>query len=196
MNISSLNTLGTLFTLLPGLLTYLVVHFLTARERKLEATEAVLMGLGFTVIVNTLYAVAANFSKLPAEPNLPSLTIIALTIGLVVSISTNNGLGYAILRKSRLTKESSWRSTWVTALKTFDEEGGDWVFVYLSDGSRLLGAVAGYSSDITDGHLALQDCSWVKADDEKIKTPGVILIPGEQIVTLQLLTPMQEPLHA
>lgn len=188
MNSGNLNTLGTLWALLPGLLTFLIIRFLTERERKLEATEAILLGLGYTVLINFLYSVIAKVCDFSAIPSLSSLSILAICLGFTIAWLSNEGLIFKTLRSLNFTQESSWRSIWVTALKDFEGEGGEHVFLYMKDGGKIMGALKGYSSDFSDSHLALTDCYWIDHENEKTQTPGTIIIPTDQISTIQLLT--------
>jgi len=50
-DLGKIDSLGLLFTLLPGLLTFVIVHAMTARGQKIEPIEAVLYGLAYTLAV-------------------------------------------------------------------------------------------------------------------------------------------------
>lgn len=188
MNVGSLETLGTLFTLLPGLLTFLIVRFLTNREKKIEATEAILMGLGYTLIINVVVRAIGGSDIGNVDTNLFSLTIVAITLALAVSLSINNGLIYSALRACKLTSESSWATTWATAFREYEQQKGEHILVYLKDNTKIMGAIKGWSASSERGDIALLESYWINENNEKIYAPGLVLIPRDQITMIQFLS--------
>lgn len=185
-SIGSLDTLGAVFALLPGLLTYVIVRALTARERKLDAIEAILHGLAYTLLVHAIWAILTLWSWIPT-PDMPGLSLCAIGIGIVVAKISNSGWIYAFLRFCRITDEASWQSTWEASFRNAAKEIGEFAVLHLKDGRRLMGAVRGYSAEQSKGHIALDQCQWLMQEGDPMPAVGLILIPGEEIVFVQHL---------
>ena len=188
--LGSLDSLGILFALLPGLLTFLVVRELTARERKLETVEAVLHGLAYTLIVHAIWAILTLKSWLPT-PDIVGLSLTSIGLGIGVSVATNKGWIYAILRYCQVTNESAWHSTWETAFRQVGFTGSDYIVLHRKDGRRIMGGLRGYSATQGDGHVCIDRAQWL-TQDEATPAVGVMLFPAEDIIFIQFMPETEE----
>ncbi len=190
-NLGKFESLGILFTLLPGLVTYLIVHSLTAREKKHEAAEVILHALAYTLIVYAIWSFLTLKSCFPT-PDLLGLLLTAITFGLCFAILVNWGIIYTVLQYYGLTGESAWHSIWYTTFRYSHGEDFEYALLYLKDKSKLRGAIRGYSRNQKDGHVALESGCWIDDDNNEIPADGLLLIPGEEITMIHFLPPFTE----
>jgi hypothetical protein len=183
-----MENLGLLFSLLPGLLTYIVVRALTARERKLDAVEAVLHGLAYTVLVHSLWELLTLKSWIPT-PDLAGLSLCSLVIGLTIAKCHSRGWIYNLLRRFGLTEESTWQSAWETSFRMARADGREYAVLYLKDGRRIMGAVRGFSSEQNAGHVAIDRSQWLSEKNEATVIPGLMLLSANEILSVQFLDP-------
>lgn len=186
--VGKMETLGLLFSLLPGLLTYIVVRALTARERKLDAVEAVLHGLAYTVLVHALWALLTLKSWIPT-PEIVGLSFCSLAIGLMIAKCHSRGWIYNLLRRFGLTEESTWQSAWETSFREARAAGREYAVLYLKDGRRIMGAVRGFSSEQSSGHVAIDQSQWLNDENEVTAIPGLMLLSANEIWSVQFLDP-------
>jgi Family of unknown function (DUF6338) len=162
--IGPIDALGTLFVLLPGLVTFLVVRYLTTRERKIEATDAILQGLAYTLLANALWAAAKLFGSLIPTPDIVGLPLSGLLLGLMVAWLVNQDFIFSLLRKIGITNEASWSTIWESTLRDFKKLHGTYVVITLDDGRRVQGWLVGFSSEQKDGHVCLQNIQWIDVE--------------------------------
>lgn len=187
-SVGKLESLGLLFSLLPGLLTYIVVRALTARERKLDAVEAVLHGLAYTVLVHALWELLTLNSWIPT-PDLVGISLCSLVIGLAIAKCHSRGWIYNLLRLCGITEESTWQSAWETSFRMARADGREYAVLYLKDGRRIMGAVRGFSSEQSAGHVAIDRSRWLCENNEVIAIPGLMLLSANDVLSVQFLDP-------
>ena len=183
----SLDSLGVLFALLPGLITLLLVRSLTVRGRKLDPAEAILHALAYTLLVHAIWAVLTGIGSFLPTPDLVGLSLCAVGLGLVLSWLTNSGAIYKALRAARLTREASWPSIWESAFKEFRATIGEYAVFEFKDGRRLLGAIRAFSAHQNEGHIYLDRPRWIDSDEAQPEQPGTILVNASDISFVQFL---------
>ncbi len=178
-----------LFALLPGFLTYTVVHALTNRERSLNSVEAVLHAFGYTLVVHAVWWLLTRWSWIPT-PDLVGLPFCAVAVGLVIAKVSNGGTVYRWLQKLGISGQPPWPSIWETAFRTTWMEGSEYVVVHLRDGRRVMGAVRGYSAVQTGGHVAIICAQWLtddREDEREANNHTLLLVPADEIRFLEFL---------
>lgn len=198
-SLSDEKALGLLFTLFPGLLTFLIVRLLTAREKKLDAVEAILHGLAYTLLVNLIWELLCwPGSYIPTSDIIGlGLTSVALAIGL--SLAINNRLTYRLLQRVRVTSEPEFATIWETTFRTARTEIGSYAVLTLDDERRIMGELRGFSPEQSGGHVMLAKWEWLTEDtkdtEEFTANTGWVLIPAERIIVVQFLPRIQDGLN-
>lgn len=185
-NIGSIDSLGVLFVLLPGLLTCLIVKALTSRERKLEAVEVVLHALAYTLIVHAVWSFLTLWSWIPT-PDIVGLSIVSVVLGLIVAKVNSRGWIFDGLRHVGLTAESSWQSTWESSFRHAARSGMDYVVLHFKDGRRVMGEVRGYSAEQLNGHITLDRVKWLVSTGNPIEMEGLLVVAASDVVFVQFL---------
>ncbi len=184
--VANVESLGILFALLPGLLVYFIVHSLTDREREIKATEAILHGLAYTLLVHAVWTFLTLWAIIPT-PDILGLSLCAIGVGITIARINNKGWIYDALRHYGITGASSWSSTWRTSFRFARQSVGTYVILHMKDGRRIRGIVRGYSGEQVSGHVALDHADWLGEDGSIVKAPGLLLFPGEWIRFVQFL---------
>lgn len=86
-SLRNLETIGLLFTLFPGLVTYLIVRLLTCRDSRLDAVQAILYGLAYTVLAHFFWAIAKWPGSYLPTPDIVGLGSTAIILGIGISVS-------------------------------------------------------------------------------------------------------------
>ncbi|WP_417736488.1 DUF6338 family protein [Rosistilla oblonga] len=188
-SVGKLSDLGIVFALLPGLVTYLVVRLCTGRERKIDVTETILHGLAYTLLSHAVWVVCTLPGSLLPTPEIVSLTLSAIVVGLVVSLAINRRVAFRTLRKLGLTREPEFPTVWETTFKLSEHDVGEYVVLELDDERRILGAILGVSPEQRDGHIALQRSQWLPMtpNDATIQIEGWFLIPAARVCSIHFL---------
>ena len=179
-------------SLLPGLVTYVIVHLLSSRTKKMETVDAILIGLTYTLIIQGIWHLLKASGSLIPTPDVVGTTLIAMVLGLVLSVLINHGIIYNVLRSLKITTQPQWRSIWETSFRSSETELDSWVILELNNGRRIMGYVIGYSGEREDGHVCLKDPRWLNDSDENSvdeQTPidGWFLTDNSQIVSVHFL---------
>ncbi len=186
-SVGNVKSLELLFTLLPGLLTYLLVRSLTARERRVEATEAILHGLAYTLLVHAMWTVCTSIGTWFPTPDIVGLSLCSLLLGVVVSRLSNRGAIYEFLRRVGVTSESGWASIWESAFREFRTTRGEYGVFHSRDGRRIMGAIRGYSLQQSGGHICLERAQWLEGLEALAELPGMVLIPADDVQFIEFL---------
>jgi hypothetical protein len=172
-------------TLLPGLITYLVVKLLTARDEKIETADAIVKGLAYTVVAHAFWALLSKLEQFHDFPTLSGLVIISLTVGVLSSCVLLSGMLYKVLRLLGFSDQSDYSSTWESYLKKLGRDGFEYSQIHLKDGRIIFGAIIEYSGKQSDGHLIVSECDWLDEDGKQTPVEGLFLVPCSEIVLLQ-----------
>ena len=184
--IPNLDATGVLFALLPGLLAFLVVRSLTARDKPLETNEIVLHSLAYTLSVNAIWSLLCIASWFPT-PNVVGLCLTAIGFAICLARLINTGTGYKLLAKMKITKESPWPTVWESVFRNAYNEIGEWATIELKDGRRILGAIRYFSSSPKDGHVAIDQARWLLDNNEQLISPGLLVFRGDDIEIIQFM---------
>lgn len=187
-DVGKLDSLGILFSLLPGLLTYVVQRALSGREQKLEAVDAILHGLAYTVLVHAVWAVLTMWSWFPT-PDIFGLCACAIALGAIVAKCKNSGWFYGALRFCGLSRESSWPTIWETSFREASRLGSEYAVLHLKDRRRVMGAVRFYSHDQASGHVILERAQWLDSADGIGQIEGMFVVSGSDVQFVQFLFP-------
>lgn len=167
----STDFLNILKFLLPGFLTAWIFHAFTSYPKPSQF-ERVVQALIFTIFVQVLtylikkicLLIGGNLFSLgswtPDTGLIWSYTS-AVVIGLIFSYAANNDSFHALLRKLKLTKQTSYHCEWFGA---FHAREDSWVVLHLIDDKRIYGWPHEWPSDPSKGHFVLMNPSWIDGD--------------------------------
>jgi hypothetical protein len=186
----AVDSLGLLFTLLPGLLTYVVVRALTARGEKIEPAEAILHGLAYTLVVHAIWFGLTALGSVIPTPDLIGLALTAVGLALGVAALHNSGRFYGLLRRWRLTNQPSWLTIWETAFREYrGVRKGEYAVLHLKDGRRVMGAIRGFSPRQEKGHVCMERVQWL-SDETGVKNPehaGLHLFNADDVFVVEFM---------
>ena len=167
MNLPKFANLDLLYSIFPGLVTYLIVHRLCSRERKLDSIDTILVSLAYTICIHSVWFLMKAGGSLIPTPDIVGLSLVSVGFGLLVSFFVNNGLFWNTLRTLRITDQPAWESIWKTAFKKAQDEQDDlsgWVVIELVDSRRIMGCLVGYSANPENGVICIDDPRWLVSD--------------------------------
>lgn len=191
-------SIGILYALLPGVVTFLVARALTERSKKIETTEAVLYALAYTLLVHAAWAfVVALFPAAESAASI-ALPVLGVALGVLLAAMANAGWMYALLRWLRITREASTPSTWLAAFEEARREGIEFAVLHLNDGRRLYGNVRCVSNEPVDGHVLLGDHRWLdeNAPENAAMQGGFVIAKQEDILLVEFIPFVREESHA
>jgi hypothetical protein len=207
MDIPSQTVITVLIYLLPGFITASLVYALTPAP-KLIPFERVVQALIFTILVQVgvsgvgfvLRKVgAAGLSIGPWTENvrLAWSVVLAGALGLLLTWAANTDRIHGLLRKAKITCETSYPSPWFGA---FSQNKG-YVVLHLVGKRRLLGWAVEWPSTPGKGHFVMTQPEWLPdtAEGASIELPNVnqLLIRAEDVEMVELMkisnTQREEP---
>jgi hypothetical protein len=176
--------------LLPGFVTAQIFYRLTPFPKKSEF-EAIVVALIFTIIiqvlVNGLQAlmlwIGTFFSIGPwtAEVDLAWSIVLAVGLGLFFAYFMNNDKIHGLLRRWRITHQTSYPSEW---FGTF-VENPTYIVLHLKDQRRLYGWPREWPGSPKDGHFVIEDAEWLlDAPDSSGKTS--IPLAGDKYILIDV----------
>ena len=181
----STELIAALHFLLPGFISAWIFHALTSYPKQSQF-ERVVQALIFTVIIQSIvfllsYFPIVNTGKLELIFSL----IIATVLGLFLAYFTNNDKLHKILRRLKITKETSYASEWFSAFS----EHVTYIVIHLKDGRRILGWPIEWPTEPNNGHFLLTDASWLDDHNEEIALEDVesILINSSDVELVEFL---------
>lgn len=180
--------------LLPGFLAAWVFYGLTSHPKPSEF-ERVVQALIFTLVVQALVFCEQQIALLighvvhirawDEHAELLSSVLTAPVLGLCFAYFSNSDRFHAIMRKWKITRETSHPSEWfgVFATKT------TFVVLHLNDERRIYGWPTEWPSEPTKGHFSLQQASWLLEDGSERQLTGVdcILIRAEDVKRVEFM---------
>ena len=153
--------------LLPGFLTAWIFHAFTSYPKPSQF-ERVIQALIFTIIIQGITSLIQSASLLAGKLivlgqwNETSFTISsyisAIILGMIFSIFANNDKFHALLRKLKITKQSSYHCEWYGA---FHDREKCRVVLNLVDGRRIYGWPYEWPSEPSKGHMVLTEAAWI-----------------------------------
>lgn len=189
--LGKLDSLGLLFTLLPGFLTFFIFRAMSARGDKIEAIEAILSGLAYTLIIHAFWFGFKRLGSWFPTPDLVGLSLTAAGLGFGLASLHNSGWGFRLLRRFHLTGESAWITIWETAFREFrgSQGGGEYAVLHLKDGRRVMGAIRGFSPRQENGHVCLERVRWFSGSEQSEEHPGLHLFNAGDICVVEFISP-------
>lgn len=191
--------INVLTFLLPGFVSAWIFYGLTSNPKPTEF-ERVVQALIFTVFIQgivvalgyLLCMVGNRFFCLGVWDKTSSLVwsiVFAIGIGLIFSIFANNDKFHTLLRKIKITRETSFSSEWFGAFS----ESPTYVVLHLSGERRLYGWPKEWPSDPQKGHFSIAQAEWLD-DEKRIPLTGVrnILIPASEVGFVEFMKFNQE----
>lgn len=178
--------------LAPGFIAAWVLFGLTA-ERRLSDLQRIVQALIFSIFVKLVVGGIAwlltefwrwrNFGPWNYSIELAWSVVVALVLGFVLSWLVNTDRLYVLLRRVRITTQTSRPSVWYSA---FSDHQDTYVVLQLRDDRRVQGWPAEWPSVVGEGHIKLEDPVWLSmVDGKQIETPllgsAFILFPIEDI---------------
>ncbi|HAT1644712.1 TPA: hypothetical protein I8Y12_000562 [Raoultella planticola] len=168
--------------LLPGFLTAWIFYAFTSYPKPSQF-ERVVQALIFTIFVQGLTFVIKFFFLFIGEKwhsfgtwtSVVGLTwsyISAIFIGFLFSLFANTDRFHALLRRIKVTKQTSYHCEWFGAFHSREEQ---WVVLQLCDGRRVMGWPHEWPSDPSKGHFVLMDPAWLDGNIE-IPLPQIEVI--------------------
>ena len=82
-----LTELACYLVIFPGLVTYPIVRLLTSLDSKLDAAQAILHGLAYTLLAHFFWAIAKWPGSYLPTPDFVGLGSIASALGVAISVS-------------------------------------------------------------------------------------------------------------
>jgi hypothetical protein len=184
--------------LLPGFITSFLFHSLTSFPKKSEF-DKVVMALIYTIVINAIIdclgysfiALGTNVLAIGAwTPEIKVIwsIVIALVMGFLVAYIYNNDVLHRILRKIKVTNQTSYPSEWYG---TFSETNS-YIILHFTDGKRLMGYTLEWPIDPKNGHFILEDSMWLVEEngerhDVELSTVSKIMVDTTKIEMVEFL---------
>jgi len=149
----------------------------------------------FTIIIQAIsYAIKYIYKFLPIDSqplkwnnnvNIVCLLTIAVIIGIVFTYFANNDKFHKLLRKLKITKETSYSSEWFSAFS----ENITYVVLHLNDERRIYGWPMEWPTEPNKGHFVLREASWLLEDNTQVPLEGVesILIDASSVELVEFM---------
>lgn len=150
--------------LLPGLLAAWIFYGLCAHQKP-EQFERVIQALIFTVIVQALVAVQTLIQKafldsaFETNPEIDGIfpALYATIIGIAFAWGANRDFPHRLLRKFRLTEQTSYPSEWFGVFSSYKT----YIVLHLLDERRLYGWPKEWPQSPDRGHFFITQPSWL-----------------------------------
>ena len=196
MSWANSEAIAVLWFLLPGFVASGLFRSLVSNPKP-SGFDSVAQVFIFTVIVQATAQLI--FSGLQAENmNLAALSAVEILILLGIAVLSavlaayiwNKDLLHRLLRKIKVTKQSSYRSAQYSA---FAFHSDCYVVLHLKGQRRLFGWPQEWPSRPDDQHFLIEECEWLEGDERKPIT-GVshVLIPAEEVEMIEFLPMVTE----
>ena len=186
--------LSVLQYLLPGFISAWIFYAFTSYEKPTQF-ERVVEALIYTIFIQFIVSVTEkialkignNFSIFVWDnyANLGFSIFYAVIIGFMIATLANNDKFHRVIRKMKISKESSYPSEWFSAF----HNNITYVVLHLKDERRLYGWPSEWPSSPTAGHFMLTQASWLTKKGKEIKIDSVeyILVNVEDVQWVEFL---------
>ena len=175
--------------LLPGFIAVAVFYSLTSHPRPSEFTSVV-HALIFTMIVQALVfmlplARLSEWLGSSSEAEILVSVPVALVMGMLAAYVSNQDKLYALLRRLRITRETSYPSEWYSS---FANHEGCYVVLHLQGDRRLYGWLEEWPSQPDKGHFRLAEVSWLTGgSDDPMEQVAAIMVPASQVEMVEFV---------
>jgi len=156
--------------LLPGLLAGWVFDALTSFEKQ-SNFDKIVRALIFTVLIQAfvfiIYSALKHLGGVfvigawSENIRLIWSIVSAFALATIFSFFANNDYAHWVLRKLRVTRETSYPSEWYCAFTK-----NCYLVLHLVEGRRLYGWPREWPSYPNSGHFVMQSCSWLVIDED------------------------------
>jgi hypothetical protein len=175
---------------------------LTSFPKKSEF-ELVIMALIYTVILNSivdglgwaLIAIGSNTFTIAEWTSTVKVlwsVFFALLFGLLLPFFYNNDILHKILRKFKITNQTSYPTEWYG---TFSETRL-YIVLHLADGRRLMGWPLEWPSSPKNGHFVLENAAWLdeidgKTQEIELSNVEKIMLDVSSVIMIEFIKPME-----
>ena len=184
--LSSNETIEILIFLLPGFVAVIVFYSFTSHPKP-NIFEQIIQSLIFTITVSTiLWFFKSQIASWNENITLILSIAIAGLLGILAVYLINEDILHRILRKFKVTKETSYPSEWYSA---FSRLSDCYVVLHFTGGRRLYGWPSEWPSSPNEGHFFIQDGEWLLEENERKPITGVvaILVPVLEVEMVEFL---------
>lgn len=184
--LSSSETIEVLVFLLPSFVAVIVFYSFTSHPKP-NIFEQIIQSLIFTITISTiLWFFKSQIASWNENITLILSIAIAGLLGILAVYLINEDILHRILRKFKITKETSYPSEWYSA---FSRLSDCYVVLHMNGGRRLYGWPSEWPSDPSEGHFLIQDGEWLLENNEREPITGVvaILIPASEVEMVEFL---------
>jgi hypothetical protein len=181
--------------LLPGFITSFLFYSLTSFPKKSEF-EVVIIALIYTIIINMIVdfigiflIFVGNRFAIGEWSQLSQVVwsiFIAICIGVLWSFFYNNDIIHKLLRRFKVTSQSSYPSEWYG---TFSETKR-YIILDLKDERRIMGWPVEWPNYPDKGHFVLEEASWLttkEGDKVPLETIDKIMIDTNNVEMVEFL---------
>ena len=181
---ASSEVVNVLAFLLPGFVAAVIYYSLTSHPKP-SAFERVIQALIFTAIIQAVVALLPDSiptaeldigADAPWDPVWP--VAVAAAVALLVVVVVNYDLAHGLLRRLRLTRETSYVSEWDSS---FVQNDGCYVVLHLSGQRRLYGWPYEWPSDPERGYFRITQAEWLtdEGGTPLEQVSGILVSVGE-----------------
>ena len=192
MNWASSETISVLVFLLPGFIAAGIFHSLISNPKP----------SGFNVVIQSF--VLTIFVHLIAQPffwvishtgwdvhsdqfvEIFILALVSVVFGLVFASIWNADTLHRLLRRWKITRQSSYQSAQYSA---FAHHGDCYVVLHLKRQRRLYGWPEEWPSRPEDQHFLIEECEWLGDDNDRTPLEGVshVLVSASEVEMVEFL---------
>ena len=186
MDWASSEVIGVLKFLLPGFIAAAVFYSLTSHPKP-DAFNRVILALIFTVIGQAITEILLAERPYFESWELALVVLVAVILGLGTALVSNSDSVHGILRRLRITRETSYPSEWYSS---FSRHSDCYVVLHLKGERRLYGWPEEWPSHPEQGHFRISEAEWLlDVEEEPIPTTAVsaILIPVGEVEMVEFL---------
>ncbi len=180
--------------LLPGFVTAWVFYSFTSYpkpsqfERVVQALIFTIFIQAFAYLIENIYAyftVTLHLTIWNEKINITCILIISIILGLLFSFFANNDKFHKVLRKLKITRETSYSSEWFSAFS----ERITYVVLHLKDERRIYGWPLEWPTEPNKGHFLLNQASWLleNNDEVRLETVDVVLVDASNVELVEFM---------
>ncbi len=182
----TIEVIATMQFLLPGFVSAWVFYALTTYPKESQF-ERFIQALIFTMIIQSIVGFLQFFIDTlnwNEGLHLFFVFVLALILGLFLAYFSNNDKLHKLLRKFKITKETSYTSELLSA---FSDQSTH-IVIHLNDGRRIYGWPREWPTDPNNGHFYLENASWLTDTDEiHLKEVSSILINNNDVNIVEFM---------
>ena len=160
MDWASNDVIDVLRFLLPGFIAAAVFYSLTSHPKP-DAFNRVIVALIFTVIGQAITEILLAVWSQLMDWDLALTVLAAIVLGLGAALASNSDFAHGILRRLKITKETSYPSEWYSS---FSRHSDCYVVLHLEGERRLYGWPEEWPGHPEQGHFRISEAEWLLVD--------------------------------